>query len=68
MDRKQPENMRETVIVRTLEVIELPKSEFIGNCRDRPAHLAVRRNSDWQSNLLLIADHGNLWRAKVGSG
>jgi Fe-S oxidoreductase len=40
----------------------LIKIRLIGNCRDRPAYLAVRRKSDWQSDLHLAVRHGKSQR------
>jgi hypothetical protein len=40
------------------------KTWLIGNCRDRPAYLAVRRKSDWQSDLHLAVRHGKSQRTK----
>jgi hypothetical protein len=38
---------------------------LIGNCRDRPAYLAVRRKSDWQSDLHLAVRHGKSQRTVI---
>jgi hypothetical protein len=42
----------------------MEKKWLIGNCRDRPAYLAVRRKSDWQSDLHLAVRHGKSQRTK----
>jgi hypothetical protein len=45
-------------------IIDLQKNWLIGNCRDRPAYLAVRRKSDCQSDLHLAVRHGKSQRTK----
>ena len=44
------------------------KTGFIRNRRDKSAHLAARRKSDWQSDLHLAVHHGNSQRAKNCNG